>query len=575
MTYRAAALTLLVVMAASGRAPAEVHEFALPDIRLMAAQVRDGRIELGDCFDAGQADALAFEAEAAIDLKADPAQSLQGAACSGGRCIVGVDGARFPFHLGRAGQYQCWYRALFPRDGTWIHKEAMDFGKPAWHTDHSGAATPDWVWIKGPTYDLSEGVHLLWLYNWHGGAMLDKIVLSPAGAPAPEGMGPNSIDRTPAREGWAMTPAVFFPGLRHIDTLDWPGSAASGAVSLFLSYLDGGELIELPTSGPLPEEMDMPAGSKVQLRVRLRRPADGNSPRLDAPSIGYKTAPRALVTLESESLRARFLKDTGGLVELLDKRADAQCIAGAEGVPPFLIHHLPGDARKPIPVPSSEVKLTSLDASPKRLRMMYRVLGGAQVVMLVRLEGRELSFSSQVTNRTDRELVNITCPYLPGLRLGPECADDIILTPNWQGGVKTVNPVSPVAQAWGIPPGEPWPGWTFTSPSPPTGSTCPATTSRSWAAGLRRTPMRMSGRSPSRSRSMRVCDPAPVDSRLRRWSGSTMATGTGLLTPTGGGPTRGCASPSPRSGCARPTAGTVWWSARTPTISPSVGCRTT
>ena len=216
MTVRTPWLAVVAVIlccVAASAAVAEHQSFPLETLQTAACRVSDGKVVLGEWFDMGAGPGLAMEAEAAVDLVADPADGLAEPECSGGRCVVKVDRAFFPINITRAGRYRRWVRGFFPRGGGWVHSESLDYRPPQWHTDCDGDTAGRWVWVAGPVYDLSAGVHLLWLHNWHGGAKLDKVVLLPEGAAAPEGAGPAATPRAPARAGWVLTPPLATPGL--------------------------------------------------------------------------------------------------------------------------------------------------------------------------------------------------------------------------------------------------------------------------------------------------------------------------------------------------------------------------
>ncbi len=415
------------------------RDFALDSLQTVACRVQDGRVVLGEWFDAGDATTLAMEAEDALDLVADPPQGVEDAACSGGRYVAKVDRALFPFRVNRPGRYCRWSLGFFPQGGGWVHSESLDGGDPVWVTDCDGSTAGRWVWVKGPVYDLRPGVHLLWIHNWHGGARLDKVVLAPEGAPAPQDLGPASTRRSAASEGSVLTPVLAIPGLAKLTEVRWPHEAGSGEVRVSLSADGGRSFVPLDQAPTLSFGSAVP---RIQLRADMRAAANGARPTLGVPGISYAVDPNAFATLENERVRATFLKATGALAGLYDKAARADCLAGGDsGSPPFELRQLPKGATTPQPVPASTIRLTSLDAKGTSLTAKYRVGDGLAAVLAVTLSGSELAWSLEVDNQSALDLVEVACPVLPGVRLGDRSADDFLMTPNWQGGIETADPV--------------------------------------------------------------------------------------------------------------------------------------
>jgi hypothetical protein len=418
---------------------AVTHEFSLASLRLAGCQVRYDRIVLGEWFDPGTATVVAMEAEAALDRVADPAGGLADAACSGGRCVAKVDRALFPFRLSAAGRYQRWSLAFFPTGGGWVHSESIDTLPPQWVTDCDGSNAGKWVWVKGPVYELGVGVHLLWLHNWHGGAKLDKVALLPEGAPAPEGLGPAATPRSPALEGWAVTPALPVPGLSALREAQWPAETRDGEVSASLSFDAGGTYQPLPTGPtPLPSAACTPI-PRLQLRATLRRQGDGRSPALAAPRLVCDTDPAAFAVLENAAVRAVFLRRTAGLVELVDKGAGANCLGSADGAPPFELRTLPTGAKVPQALSAASFELTAFKLHSTRLTASYALAEGIDAELSVTLNGGELAWTLAVDNRSALDLVEVVCPVIGAVRLGERGSDDLLLTPNWQGGLETAD----------------------------------------------------------------------------------------------------------------------------------------
>ncbi len=434
------ALVLFASALAAMAAAATTHQFRAETLQTVACRVQDGKVVLGEWFDPGDAQGFVMEAEDATDLVADPPGGVEDTTCSGGRYVVKVDRAFFPINVRTHGRYQRWSRAFFPQGGGWLHSESMDLGPQNWVTDCDGSTAGRWVWVKGPVYDLTAGPHLLWIHNWHGGARLDKVVLLPEGSPEPEGLGAASLKRSPATAGFVLTPLVTVPGLKSLDRAEWPLDARQGEVRLSAS-VDGGAHF-MPFSELSTASYAGLAAPKLQLRADLRALADGTSPILDTPRLSYTIDPTAFVTLDNDAVRATFLKATGALVGLLDKKAGVECVSGAGAeAPPFELRLLPKGATDPQAIPATEIRLASLKVAPGRLTAKYVTDGGVIANLTVDLRGGELAFALDVNNQSPVDVVEVACPSLPGVRLGDRGEDDLLLTPDGWGGTEITDPV--------------------------------------------------------------------------------------------------------------------------------------
>jgi hypothetical protein len=419
---------------------ATIHEYPADTLQTVACRVQDGKVVLGEWFDPGDAKGFAMEAEDAVDLVADPVGGVEDATCSGGRYVVKLDRALFPINVTTPGRYQRWSRAFFPQGGGWLHSESMDLGPQTWLTDCDGSTAGRWVWVKGPVYDLTVGPHLLWIHNWHGGARLDKVVLLPEGSLEPDGLGPASLKRSQARAGFVLTPLITVPGLKSLDHVEWPFDARQGEVRLSAS-VDGGAHF-MPLAQLSAASYAGLAAPKLQLRADVRAATDGTSPVLDTPRLSYTVDPGAFATLEDDAVRATFLKATGALVGLFDKKAGVECVIGADAeAPPFELRLLTKGATEPQPIPAASIKLTSLNLAPARLMAKYLTDGDVVANLTVDLHGGELSFALDVDNRSPVDVVEVMCPSLPGVRLGDRGEDDLLITPDGWGGTEITDPV--------------------------------------------------------------------------------------------------------------------------------------
>ena len=120
---------------------------------------------------------------------------VRDAEASGGMYIKDVSELENDLVVETPGDYQVWYRAYFPVKGNWNHHEKMDDNEPVVSRDSDNGPNKQWVWVKGPVYNLSKGEHRQVFpapTGWRGGARLDKIVLMPTTSPESVGMGPEA-----------------------------------------------------------------------------------------------------------------------------------------------------------------------------------------------------------------------------------------------------------------------------------------------------------------------------------------------------------------------------------------------
>lgn len=431
-------LPSLVLLIAGCAGAATTRDFRLSDLRLVGCRVAGERVVLDRWFDQGASAVIGLEAEAAVDLLADPPDGQAEAECSGGRSVVKLDRALFPVNITKPGRYVRWLRGFFPQGGGWVHSESLDFSAPQWHTDCDGATAGRWVWVKGPAYDLTAGVHLFWLHNWHGGARLDKVLFAPEGV-TPEGIGPQAAPVAPAQAGWAATSVLPVPGLKTVTAASWPVLAEPDAATVSLS-LDGGQTTHALGPGTVPLDASAPLAA-VTLRADLRRAASGTSPALGAPRVSYETDPRALVTLEDERVRATFVRATGGLAAVYDKIARTECLQALGTAPPCALSRLASGATGAERIPADQMQLTGLTVRDRTLTATYVVPGDLALRLQVTLAGGQLTWTLDVDNRSAVDLVDVCYPLLPGWRLGERSADDSLMVPQWQGGVETTDPV--------------------------------------------------------------------------------------------------------------------------------------
>jgi len=125
---------------------------------------------------------IVLEAEDATELSFQPS----GGICfdkesSGNSYIERLNYGEWKFKIENPGKYQSWERAYFPWGGFWNHSESMDDGLHHTVIDNRNEVEKlkKWIWVKGPIYNLEKGYHIWKFHNYHGGAKLDQLLLTP------------------------------------------------------------------------------------------------------------------------------------------------------------------------------------------------------------------------------------------------------------------------------------------------------------------------------------------------------------------------------------------------------------
>jgi len=198
---------------------------------------------------------------------------------SGGYCIKNVRALKTTFVVNKAGTYQMWYRAWFPLKGNWNHWERMDDGPSRHRLDSDYGPAEKWLWGKGPQYQLSKGRHSLVFpkpTGWCGGALLDKIVISPAGTSTPIGLGPAVSPTRHVLFGEFACNALLLNDASTWE-LKYEEQLCGGSVRVEYSC-DRGETWEILPKGEIKQA---PAANiRVCFRFVLEAATDGDSPKL-------------------------------------------------------------------------------------------------------------------------------------------------------------------------------------------------------------------------------------------------------------------------------------------------------
>ncbi len=132
--------------------------------------------------------AVVFEAEHANAI-VPPFRLLKAEGALNGACIEMPQAAgsgakalyRFPAEAG--GEYAVWGRAYWPDGCANSFQVSVDSSGPILFGNDGRYRA--WHWVKGPTFPLERGEHLLVFSSREDGAMLDALALAPTGSEPP------------------------------------------------------------------------------------------------------------------------------------------------------------------------------------------------------------------------------------------------------------------------------------------------------------------------------------------------------------------------------------------------------
>ncbi len=132
---------------------------------------------------------IVIEAEQPLKLteaKGDTPCVVSEAGCGAGAFIHHVRNVAYKFTVEKGGKYDFYYRQRMPFSGNWNHSVTLDGQSSPVQDSKTGDETyvGKWGWNKGHSAELSAGTHEMSM-NYQGGAMLDQIVILPAGSDAP------------------------------------------------------------------------------------------------------------------------------------------------------------------------------------------------------------------------------------------------------------------------------------------------------------------------------------------------------------------------------------------------------
>lgn len=368
---------------------------------------------------------------AGVTVGSDPA-------ASGEHYLSHIGHARYVFHTHpyatRALQtYYQWVRVNVPRAGSWVHNETMDAGEIRQHVDLSRETCRigEWVWIKGPQYELAAGEHTFELLGYHGGIKLDKIIFTSAPDFVPEGQGPEASPSS-GRLAATILSRVYQPtGLLRWERFSAVREPAGGAIQLEASVDGGRSFAQVPEDGSLRDFPVTPQG--LQLKVTLTVGAQGQLPALYQPRLVFLTQPVAgvPVVLENERVSVRIHPEGNSISQFTWKGRGFSAGQEIEDQELFVLtvgRPLAGDLRE---LSSRDLDLVAVDqADPANLRLTYSSMEyQLEVVCTFSLVADQLHCGMEINNQDDIDVVRLSYPRLRGLVLGETAADDLLTTP--------------------------------------------------------------------------------------------------------------------------------------------------
>ena len=384
---------------------------------------------------------LCLEAEQASLVRFTPGKGIMGrdAGASGGLYVAFVDQADFRFKLAEAGTYTAWYRASFPLKGNWNHTESMDGGATQTHTDSRGEVLDQWLWVKGPTYELTAGEHV-WSFapfGWCGGTKLDRVLLSRDPAFALTGLGPVASPATGPQAGEAVTEQLRPRALVRWQKVTCENVSQAGTVQLEATTDSAVSWQPVPADGDLTKLGDKP----LALRLKLQAGADGGSPYVAKLQVEYVAKPIPPLVLANRNLQLRFAGDSGALIGVrnlhaLAPRAPTDYLAPEVETPLFSFVGFRPEFNTTVEIGFGQAQLQKVTPGKDELRLAYSLLGGGLLVEVqVKLAGRLARFGLTVTNKSHYEIAQVRLLSPKGLRIGGDCTDDYLLTPITTGSI--------------------------------------------------------------------------------------------------------------------------------------------
>ncbi len=367
----------------------------------------------------------------------------------GGRCVEFVDRLDFVIDVEAPGLYQSWTRCFFPVAASWNHTEGMardDMRVVQDLQPNDVDAAGRWVWRKGPQYQLDAGTVNYVFDGYHGGARLDRILLTSDLEFVPEGPGePASANIAAHTAGRAETrdlrlgPVVQWLRLEGLPATHVQAQVSLDAGQSWLTVPPDGSLDRLPTSPRDP--------GRLRVRVQLTRD-DVMDPIVDAVRLVYVPGDQEVWTVANRHLRASFDPLTGSLLSLENLAAEAPVpyMLMGEQLPLFNLYvQRPDRFDTLVPVSSLDGEVSGrVSAGGRRLEMAFSLLDdGLHAFVSCEADDTPLMrWRLRVRNDSEAKVFAAQFPLLHNLCLGEGPADDVMVLPWWGAGSRTEDPSS-------------------------------------------------------------------------------------------------------------------------------------
>ncbi|MBS3761773.1 MAG: hypothetical protein KGZ25_00590 [Planctomycetes bacterium] len=376
-----------------------------------------------------------METEEATDLDLKAGHSLGSKKnASAGAYVHYVNAMELQFTLKKAGKYRAWERASFPHKGFWNHTEHMKGKKGKFVADHKGVSQ-GWVWVKGPTYQLDAGVHT-WVFDgYHGGAQLDKLLLTPAEDFTPEGSGGDPVRKEKPTFGEIVSSPI-----RPLDVEKWGHLEGS-----FLSR--GGKITSqyrtekkknwkpLPPKGNLSAIKTAGEGQDhVQLRFLVKPSAGGALPYVQNLQLSFVPGPEDTLQFAAGGLLMEF--SSAGLAGLKDARTRRRFTKENVQSPFCRLSVKDPGPHSPVPLPFSRATIGKREQENGSLRILYNFPHNIRVTFRADAEkDGTCSWSVAIQNDGRKEVCAVGFPIINGLRAGQDYTDDTLVWPRDWGQI--------------------------------------------------------------------------------------------------------------------------------------------
>ena len=382
-------------------------------------------------------DPVGMEAERASAIRFTPSKGKFAAdpKASGGRYLAHVEHAEFHFTINEPGAYTAWYRGSFPLKGSWSHSENMDGGESKILTDSLGEVLNEWIWTKGPTYNLAAGKHSWNLSpaGWMGGCGLDKVVLVRDPAFQPEGLGGAALTPVAPAEGEAVTETVARRNVVKWGAFSYE-NLGKGTVGMEYSTDNSATWQALPAGGDLG---GLPADKPLSFRLTLAAGEDGTPPYVSRLAVSYEVKRVPPLVLENAQAVFRFSGENGALTDIRNKLTNTDLTVPERETPLFSFTGFRPQFKTLVEIGFSQAELKQVSRpAPNALTLAYGLMGGGiQATVRIKLDGALCRFSMTVDNKTVYDIAQVRLLSLKGLRVGADCTDDYLCSPITTGSV--------------------------------------------------------------------------------------------------------------------------------------------